>query len=1706
MRIAPVFASCFVLLLSVSGLAQSLPAGYQEYIVTARDSQAQEFFGYVGAQEGFVLPRAASVSVVTLTATMDGQVIVYDHWEDGYEPDPFAPPAALQPTTVVHFLARGEVLSLVSDGSGPDLNAVIPLPRDPADLRYDGGDRVISLGGPVNLAHALWPHELIHIGDAWEVYPRQALGGYLTFRVPVGEDSYDGNNGWFAPFKHVLLQITAFDDGTWVVIDNGLVQRTVALDRGQTYSSRGFVDETVRADLALQVREGTLISANRDVNVGFLTASDGSYQSRFYNVIPVKAYGRDYIVPVRGSNTAPVNVYLFNPNPTAASISLYPGGATASLPALSATSWRHIAGGFLPNGSGGRVVADRLIWGVVAYDYTGTSRDWGFSLIPTRYLKDEYFVSWAPVDHVPLPIETDGGNPIWISPVRDNTTVRIDLDGDGLFDNVDTTGNGAANAGPYVLNVHQVLRAYNHVTGRMDGARIVADGPVAVVYGQDDLTAAGGDSLDIGYAVLPLSQDFLEPILGVTGWPSTTSVPPGGGDVDVTFVVAAANFDGLTGVDAWLDMPAQVEYLAGSARVDLGGGPQAVEPDTSGLEHSLKWALGASLDRYETITVTLSLRWEAADPDQAYPIVVGADGHYLTRSLHPQDDFTIQKTRLRIHKAVSPPTATAGTLLDYSLVVTNLGTSAVNGVALLDALEEGLTFVSASNGGTFAAATRTISWPSFNLAAGASTTRTFQARVQVLPEGTSIENSAWATATGLARVESNSVSTPIEFPLLSVSKSSSPVGASSGEPVTFTLTLENQSAIDATGVILRDPIPVHTTYAAGSIVLDEGGGGVAQSDALDSDACDFGATTVGGVSCRFASFPAGARAVLSFTVTMDAAAPLDQLVINVATSESDTTIQRSSNAATVRIGDSDPDGDGLTNIQEAALGTDPNDADSDDDGIPDGLEVALGLDPLNPDTDGDGVQDGTELGYTAGVPDPDGPGPLQGTDPAVFLPDSDPTTTTDPLEPDTDGDGLLDGEEDADRNGRVDAGETDPNDPDTDGDGFWDGLDTCPLDFNPLQDLAIDPDNCGACGHGCSNGLQCDGAEGCASGNCTPGTPVDCDDGVACTLDACVESPFGCQHTPDDGACDDGLFCTGAETCDPTSGCLSAGDPCTGLGLLCDEAGGACVECLGDGDCDDGLFCNGAESCVAGACQAGVDPCPGSPCDEAGAACVECLGDGDCDDGLFCNGAESCVLGVCQAGADPCPGAMCDEAGGACVECLGDGDCDDGLFCNGPESCVLGVCQAGADPCPGAMCDEAGGACVECLGDGDCDDGLFCNGPESCAAGACQAGQAPDCDDGIDCTLDGCDEGAGGCVHLADDGACDDGLFCTGAGSCDTLLGCVYAGDPCAGAGLVCDEAGDACVACQSDAECDDGLFCTGAESCLDGVCQATGDPCQGAGLVCDEASAACVECLGDGDCDDGLFCNGAESCAAGACQAGQAPDCDDGIGCTLDGCDEGAGGCMHLADDGACDDGLFCTGAGSCDTLLGCVYAGDPCAGAGLVCDEAGDACVACQSDAECDDGLFCTGVESCVAGACQAGADPCPGAMCDEAGAACRECLTDEHCDDGDPCTLDTCDPSLGCRNVFQDADGDGVCDALDPCPFDPTNTCQACPDADGDGVCDALDPCPQDPLDRCTFWDDHGVAGGGCVCGASGPDPGASALGLLGLLALVGLRRRR
>ncbi|MBN1283481.1 MAG: hypothetical protein JXA24_06905 [Proteobacteria bacterium] len=141
----------------------------------------------------------------------------------------------------------------------------------------------------------------------------------------------------------------------------------------------------------------------------------------------------------------------------------------------------------------------------------------------------------------------------------------------------------------------------------------------------------------------------------------------------------------------------------------------------------------------------------------------------------------------------------------------------------------------------------------------------------------------------------------------------------------------------------------------------------------------------------------------------------------------------------------DTDGDGIIDGEEGdrdgdgELGTDESDplvADTDGDGIPDGEERRLGTMRNMCDTDGDGLSDGVEMG----VIQPEVKNGCHGLM-AAGTNYKNPYRM-DPLNPDSDFDGLQDGEEDKNGNGWVDPDETDPSIVDTDGDGLCDYVET----------------------------------------------------------------------------------------------------------------------------------------------------------------------------------------------------------------------------------------------------------------------------------------------------------------------------------------------------------------------------------------------------------------------------------------------------------------------------------------------------------------------------------------------------------------------------------------------------------------------------------------------------------------------------------------
>jgi len=90
----------------------------------------------------------------------------------------------------------------------------------------------------------------------------------------------------------------------------------------------------------------------------------------------------------------------------------------------------------------------------------------------------------------------------------------------------------------------------------------------------------------------------------------------------------------------------------------------------------------------------------------------------------------------------------------------------------------------------------------------------------------------------------------------------------------------------------------------------------------------------------------GASATLSVSIAAGAAGSFTVVATNGAGSSS--AFPSASNTVSILEAAKDPDGDGLTNAQEIAAGTDPFRADTYGDGFNDGIEVTAGSNPLDP--------------------------------------------------------------------------------------------------------------------------------------------------------------------------------------------------------------------------------------------------------------------------------------------------------------------------------------------------------------------------------------------------------------------------------------------------------------------------------------------------------------------------------------------------------------------------------------------------------------------------------------------------------------------------------------------------------------------------------------------------------------------------------------
>jgi uncharacterized repeat protein (TIGR01451 family) len=173
------------------------------------------------------------------------------------------------------------------------------------------------------------------------------------------------------------------------------------------------------------------------------------------------------------------------------------------------------------------------------------------------------------------------------------------------------------------------------------------------------------------------------------------------------------------------------------------------------------------------------------------------------------------------YKTASKQILTLGQTLNYTIHL-EIGWTATYPADVTDPLPSGLDYVpgSATNGGVYDSATRTLSWSKVPVSGGAPVDLKFDVTdtdpvtlptptvnvATIALNGFVIQRQAWVTLFPLL---------PVAFPLAGSFKSASPRMLGPGDTVTYSIQLVNSGKTAAT-VDVSDPVPPILTYVAGS--------------------------------------------------------------------------------------------------------------------------------------------------------------------------------------------------------------------------------------------------------------------------------------------------------------------------------------------------------------------------------------------------------------------------------------------------------------------------------------------------------------------------------------------------------------------------------------------------------------------------------------------------------------------------------------------------------------------------------------------------------------------------------------------------------------------------------------------------------------------------------------------------------------------------
>jgi uncharacterized repeat protein (TIGR01451 family) len=760
-------------------------------------------------------------STVSITSGADANVVVYDHFEDGYEADPFNPS---QGSTLTLNLDSGDVWTQSS-------TVPVDQPERGAGNYFDGRDKIISTA-PIAVTQSGFASDpgTVHAG-AVQVLDADKSG--LRFDIPIGEDA-----NYNELFDYVGVVILSSEDDTTIQLDadaNGSYEHTATLAEGEAYVHDG------------EVNLGAVLISDKPVATYVASGDVGAtYEARFVELYPTTIWSDAMVSPVGSHDTGDgtTRAFLFNPGASAIIIDVVTGSGSTSTINIAAGAQDSFV---LPRNQGAHFVSrgGEPFYGMQMSTSEGASTsawDWGFTLIPEAAVTPSVIVPYGVGSNGP----THNYSPVWFASNAD-TRVYIDLDGDpatggstdpagdnydfycdvNAFESWNVYDDGHLHCYRPDADSHDLTGGDRDMTGArlysLDGARLSA------AWGQRPDYVGGSPALDMGTTILPFPTISLAKASVLTDDVDGDGLFDPGDEVTYTMTMTNLGIVDVGSVVLTDETPPYSTYVPNTTTLDtvsqsddslpFSAMPLDADSPAGGL------AVG-TLPAGSTRIAVFSVRI-----DDPIPLGVSSlDNLAVMTTSYGQSSASVTDPLdippLQIDKTSAPSASPVGSgdTIDYTIRVFAADTSPQTNVAVTDSLPAGTTYVGGSiaadvNGTPTAVSPPPAMVTGLTLNPGDLLTITFTASAATpMPAGiTQFVNSAAASSTEYPTPVEDDATDPADpqADLWVLKDDNTAVPLDSGDRFTYTLDIGNDGPDNAAAVVVTDTLPPDVTFNAG---------------------------------------------------------------------------------------------------------------------------------------------------------------------------------------------------------------------------------------------------------------------------------------------------------------------------------------------------------------------------------------------------------------------------------------------------------------------------------------------------------------------------------------------------------------------------------------------------------------------------------------------------------------------------------------------------------------------------------------------------------------------------------------------------------------------------------------------------------------------------------------------------------------------------